>query len=650
VTTEQLGQAVLELVVNDEALKDGLDKAKKTVDDSLKALGDAMTKTGKSLSKTLTAPIVAAFTLSIKGAAEQEEAMAMLQNAIRAAGNESTVSAQNLADFSSQLQKVTRFGDEATIGAFALLESLTGLDEEGLKSLMPRILDFAAATGTELTTAVRMVGAVTTGATDSLGRWGVKLEETAGSTDRLSQLTALMDTKFAGAAQTAGETGLGPLVMMKNALGDLGETLGAVMLPYVNKLAEFLKGVAERLQNMDPQWREFIVTVGLAAAAIGPLLIIGGKLITGITGVISIVKGVGGAFSLLSSGPVGLIIAGVAALAFGVFELIKNWDTVKAFFEDLWAKVVGFFKEAWEKIKEIIRNLWQWIKDHIEWILLAINPLAGGVAFIIKNWDQISAFFKKLWADVLGFFTTNINAIIGWVKSLYEGVKTWLVDKFMGIINSVKEALDKVTGFFKDLYNTVVGRSIIPDLVNGVIDEFERMQSSVQDIVNSIMMSVVDLMGEAMFTLGESIIEGASAWEDFKKSAKDAIVAVLKMIGKELLIYAVKSLIPIPVVFNPVAAALAGAGAAAAFVAAGVVNALAEGGTITEPVVGYGTQTGESYLLGEAGPEEVTPLSGARSDDEPLHVTLMLDGKVFGDWLTRATKSRRVLIHAGAVV
>jgi len=650
VTAEQLGQATLELIVDDQQLKDGLDKAKVTIDKSLKDLGDQMTKTGKTLSKTLTLPIMAAFTLSVKGAAEQEEAMALLSNAIRTTGNEGKVSADSLAKFASELQNTTRFGDEATLGAFALLESLTGLDEEGLKALMPRIQDFATVAEMDLTSAVRLVANVASGATDSLGRFGRAVEDGALPTERLSQLVGALDSKFAGAAATMGQTGLGPLVMLKNAVGDLGETFGAVLLPHISKLADFLTSVAKRLQEMDPGMREFIVTVALAAAAIGPLLLIGGKLVSAIAALIPVIKAVGIAFNFLTASPMGLIIAGVAALAMGVYLLIKNWDAVVAFFKDLWEKVVGFFKNAWEWIKEIIAKLWQWIKDHMEWILMAINPLAGVVALIIKNWDAISAFFKKLWADVLGFFKSNIDAIIGFVKQLYEGVKLWLVDKFMGIINSVKEALNKVTGFFKDLFNTVVGRSIIPDLVDGVIDEFERMQASVQSITGAIMNSVVDVISDAMFTLGESIVEGASAWDDFKESAKSAIVAVLKMIGKELLIYAIKSAIPIPGVFNPLAAALAGAGAVAAFAAAGAINAFAKGGIITEPVVGYGARSGESYLLGEAGPEEVRPLNGNNDNEIPLHVVVNFDSRIVGEWLTRATKNRTVLLHTGALI
>src|SRR5579862_2323610 len=39
----------------------------------------------------------------------------------------------------------------------------------------------------------------------------------------------------------------------------------------------------------------------------------------------------------------------------------------------------------------------------------------------------------------------------------------------------------------------------------------------------------------------------------------------------------------------------------------------ADGGVIGEPVVGFGTQTGRSYLMGEAGPERISPLTSFNS-------------------------------------
>lgn len=76
-----------------------------------------------------------------------------------------------------------------------------------------------------------------------------------------------------------------------------------------------------------------------------------------------------------------------------------------------------------------------------------------GVYLAWKNWDQITTIAQRV----------------------YEGVKTWLVDKFTAIVDWIGKKVEAVTGFFRDMYEQVVGRSYVPDMVRGVLDWFTRM-------------------------------------------------------------------------------------------------------------------------------------------------------------------------------
>jgi hypothetical protein len=46
---------------------------------------------------------------------------------------------------------------------------------------------------------------------------------------------------------------------------------------------------------------------------------------------------------------------------------------------------------------------------------------------------------------------------------------------FDKVLNIVSDATKKVTGFFDDMYMAVVGNSIVPDMVDETIGEFDRM-------------------------------------------------------------------------------------------------------------------------------------------------------------------------------
>lgn len=63
------------------------------------------------------------------------------------------------------------------------------------------------------------------------------------------------------------------------------------------------------------------------------------------------------------------------------------------------------------------------------------------------------------------------------VKKVFTAVKTWLVDKFTDIVNSVKTKIDAVTGFFKNMYQAVVGGSYVPDMIKGIQSEFVKLGS-----------------------------------------------------------------------------------------------------------------------------------------------------------------------------
>jgi hypothetical protein len=48
------------------------------------------------------------------------------------------------------------------------------------------------------------------------------------------------------------------------------------------------------------------------------------------------------------------------------------------------------------------------------------------------------------------------------------------------VVNTAGNMTDSVTGFFDGMYQKVVGGSIVPDMVNGVLSEFGRMSTGMQ--------------------------------------------------------------------------------------------------------------------------------------------------------------------------
>tara|TARA_R100000781_G_scaffold114793_1_gene86961 strand:- start:609 stop:2486 length:1878 start_codon:yes stop_codon:yes gene_type:complete len=168
---------------------------------------------------------------------EQELAEKKLEQALGRTSDELLVQA-------SALQKITTFGDEATITAQSLLAAFIK-DEDQLKKATVATLDLAAAKGMDLNSAADLVGKTLGSSTNSLSRYGIEVTGVVGSTERLDTLTKNIAKTFGGQAKAQAETLTGSIEQMKNAIGDTFESIGSALSPAVISLAGFFKTAAE---------------------------------------------------------------------------------------------------------------------------------------------------------------------------------------------------------------------------------------------------------------------------------------------------------------------------------------------------------------------------------------------------------------------
>ena len=170
----------------------------------------------------------------VQAAAEQEQAERKLQQALQTTGQYSRDAMEDLKKYASQLQAVTIYGDEATLQAMALLQSLTQLDREGLKRAMKATADLAAGMGMDLVQAASLVGKSIGSTVNALSRYGIQMTDSADKTERLASLVTEIETKFGGMAEALTETTAGALQQFSNLVGDAKEQLGALILNATN--------------------------------------------------------------------------------------------------------------------------------------------------------------------------------------------------------------------------------------------------------------------------------------------------------------------------------------------------------------------------------------------------------------------------------
>lgn len=163
---------------------------------------------------------------------KQAVAQAELANAL---GYTSTA----LQDQATALQQVTRYGDEETLAAQARMAAFIK-DEEMIKRLIPLVQDFAAAKKMDLASASDLVTKSIASQTSMLSRYGIAVEGDGKTVERFNSVVKGLEETFSGTAKTIGEAGIGPFKIMQNNFGDMAETVGTILTPAINSMAESL--------------------------------------------------------------------------------------------------------------------------------------------------------------------------------------------------------------------------------------------------------------------------------------------------------------------------------------------------------------------------------------------------------------------------
>ncbi len=329
----------------------GFDKAMKKAQRSIKKFGTSMKNTGQNLTRNLTLPLAAFAAASVKAFDTQAKAEIKLLTALK--GREDIQ--QRLIAQAKELQTKTLFGDEETIAAQAMLATM-GLEEQAIKELIPLVQDMATAKGMDLVGAADLVAKSVGSSTNALSRYGITITGAVGSQERLNTATQALNRAFGGQAEAIAKVGAGSLVQLKNQFGDLMEDIGEKLLPMIIKLGNKLKNLVESFTSLDSDTKDVIITVGILAASLGPLLLIAGQLTI--------------AFAALFS-PGGLILMGIIALGAGLVYIVDNFEALKERLSD------------WTWWKNALIQASQWVVEY--------SPLS----LLIKGFNELLKFLGR---------------------------------------------------------------------------------------------------------------------------------------------------------------------------------------------------------------------------------------------------------------
>lgn len=535
-----IGALRVTLGIDTAAFEEGLSNAQRSLGSagkSLQDVGDRMSAVGSTLSVAVTAPLLAAGAAAMKGAQDQAQAMAQVNAALASMGPVAQRTSDQLLAASDALELNSLYdGDEILRKVTANLLTFGNVAGTQFDRAQQAAVDLATRMEGDLQGATLMVGKALNDPIKgiaALSRVGIQLSDsqkelirsmvaTGNTAGAQNIILGELERQFGGAAKAAADTD--PWRKAQVAIGQAGDVIGEALLPIIPKIADAVKTVADAFLNLSPGMQEFIIAGAAVAAAVGPVLMVLGSLVSMVGGILPALApvvaligeaGLGAALAAAATAAAPFVAAGVALAAAWVLfgdkigpvlsalseklqatlgpKLMALFETVKATLTALWEgpfgqairiviDVLGDLGAAYTAILgEALIRIISALVDTITNAFTIIGDIFNVFAALLRG-DFAGAWtaMKTLVADVVNGWLTVLNDLVpgasAAMRALYEGIKSWIGDRLGALFDWVKGKIKEVGDAFYNLWDRVVGHSYIPDLFDGIAANAARLQ------------------------------------------------------------------------------------------------------------------------------------------------------------------------------
>ncbi|WP_276553967.1 phage tail tape measure protein [Acetobacterium wieringae] len=349
---------------------------------------------------------------------------------------------------------------------------------------------------------------------------------------------------------------------VQESLSGLGETIMGVLAPMMETAAEKIQGVADWFDNLDQGQQEFIVKIGMVAAAIGPVLMIFGGLagavsnvaglfatggaLNGAIGASSAAFGLGaeGAVGMGSSlaaltGPVAIVVAVIAGLVAILVGAWQNSETFRESAEMAFNSIRVHAADAFSRIAEALAPA----KEAFQGFIDGIGPVLGQIGDFIGNQilpivtgfinGFIDGFANIIAAiapfiEAIGNLLSFISNFVGMVFALLNGdwaaawqfaqamgqnVVDFLTNVFQGLYNWVSLIFQSILDFIVGIWTGIVQRTT--DSWNGIVT---FLQTAWQLIYDNTIGKITELATNISIKWGDMQTDAQNKWDSIKSA------------------------------------------------------------------------------------------------------------------------------------
>jgi len=271
---------------------------------------------------------------------------------------------------------------------------------------------------------------------------------------------------------------------LKFSFKTIKDQIGMALLPVMESLAEMVntkivpvvRSLAEWFGNLSDTQKNVMVGVLGMVAALAPVLLIAGKLTSGIGSMIGMVGKLSASFSGmgLALGPIAAIV-GLFALLYSSNENFRN--SINSLVQTLGNALmpilsmlgdyVNMLLKAFMPLIDVIGNL---LAQNINTLMKALTPL---INIFTKVMIPVLGFIMKIMGEIVTFISDKLAKSFTFMSSLITGIFTGIKNFIYGVIqfveDTVNKAIDIINGFIK-------GINKIGDVLGFTLSEIENVK------------------------------------------------------------------------------------------------------------------------------------------------------------------------------
>lgn len=269
--------------------------------------------------------------------------------------------------------------------------------------------------------------------------------------EALASGAEILDTYEGSAAAMAAtmmDNASGQMEILKSQLEELAISLGDTLMPTIREVVGYVQQFVDYLNGLDEGTKKTIMNTLLIVAALGPLLVIVGKLTSSIGTIMTVLGGL--------SAPILAVVAVIGVLVAAFMQLwntneefrnkvMATWDEIKAKFDAFGQGIVDRLNAMgfdFENFGEVVKTIWTTLCDFLAPVFTstfdAIAAVLGGALDVLTglfdvfaglftgNWEQMwngcAEIFEGIWDAIVGVFKSQINGIIGFANTAINGL------------------------------------------------------------------------------------------------------------------------------------------------------------------------------------------------------------------------------------